>query len=124
MGNIPPRGQGAARGLLQSGWLGPWHPSGSPGLGRRRSGLKVLIEGVALQAGANGVLTHGERLVQPLGTWPRSLLLFHLALDTSIKCRAVEGEKWECLSGQGRCFPLLRLVVQGWAACLLWIMTT
>lgn len=37
----------------------------------------MLIEGATLKSGAGGVLSHGERLVQPLGAWLRSPILFH-----------------------------------------------
>lgn len=77
MGNIPPGGQGAARGFLWRGWLSPWHPPGSPGLGRSWSDHKTFTEGAALLPGAGAVLSHGERLVQPSGAWLRSPILCH-----------------------------------------------
>lgn len=77
MGNIPPGGQGAARGFLWRGWLSPWHPPGSPGLGRSWSDHKTFTEGAALLSAAGGVLSHGERLVQPPRAWLRSPILFH-----------------------------------------------
>lgn len=100
MGNIPAGGQGAARGFLWRGWLSPWHPPGSPGLGKSWSDHKMFTEGAALLSGAGGALSHGERLVQPSGAWLRSPLLFHHIMGLQHQAQS-PGEEQRCLRGQG-----------------------
>lgn len=92
MGNIPPGGRGAAGGFLQRGRLSPWHPPGPPGLGRSWSDHQMLIEGAALQSGAGGVLSHGERLVQSLGARLRSPILFHRIMGHQHQAQSYGGK--------------------------------
>lgn len=127
MGNIPAGGQGAARGFLWRGWLSPWHPPGSPGLGGSWSDHKMFTEGAALLSGAGGVLSHGERPVQPSGAWLRSPILFHHILGHQQQVQSPRGRtgvsQWS-----GEMISLLRLGMQGWgivwAGCSLWARAT
>lgn len=74
----------------------------------------MLIEGAALQSGARGVLSHGERLVQPLGARLRSPILFHRIMGHQRgKHRATEG-RTGVTQWPGEMLPLLRMVMQGW----------
>lgn len=53
----------------------------------------MFTEGAALQSGAGGVLSHGERLVQPSGAWLRSPILLHHVMEHQHQSQSYGGKK-------------------------------